>query len=223
MCKAIMHRAQGKPQTIEIVTSAFSLVEVCKIQNIKTKKKDDIADFFEHDYILVINLDRLSGEKARDLMMRNLAGLKPPDATHLASALVANVDEMHTFDDGLLALNGRVDKADGTKLKIMKPDAATPMPLFDKATAAPSSDLLVDAADSTPAPETTAFAERALSSAPVLPATDVIASSIATGAALQSPAAMLSLPAIGKAAGSEKTEEIDKNIGSAAGLHPEGT
>ncbi len=52
------------------------------------------------------------------------SGLKPPDAVHLATAAVSpDVEEMHTFDDRLLKLDGLIDKADGTKLKICKPEA----------------------------------------------------------------------------------------------------
>jgi hypothetical protein len=35
---------------------------------------------------------------------------------------LSGVDEMHTFDGKLLALNGKIDKSDGTKLKITIPD-----------------------------------------------------------------------------------------------------
>jgi hypothetical protein len=39
---------------------------------------------------------------------------------------------MHTFDDRLIKLDGLIGKADGTKLKICRPDAgAPPVPLFE--------------------------------------------------------------------------------------------
>jgi hypothetical protein len=44
--------------------------------------------------------------------------------------LILNVDEMHTFDDALLALDGRLDKDDGAKLKICKASAGDPTPLL---------------------------------------------------------------------------------------------
>jgi hypothetical protein len=66
-------------------------------------------------------------------MLKNIAGLKPPDATHIASAIIANVDEMHTFDEKILNLNGQIDKLDGNKLKIIKPDMTAAMPLLDEA------------------------------------------------------------------------------------------
>jgi len=41
---------------------------------------------------------------------------------------------MHTFDKKLLDMDGLVDKADGTKLKICKPDVGEPLPLLQAAT-----------------------------------------------------------------------------------------
>jgi predicted nucleic acid-binding protein len=133
MCKAIVHQAQTKPQLVEIATSAVSLVEVCKHPKSKSAKTPDIAAYFEHDYILLVNLDRLSGEKARDLMQAGYSGLKPLDAIHLASAIIANAEELHTFDGDLLRLSGMIDKSDGTKLKIVKPDTSQTQGLFDPA------------------------------------------------------------------------------------------
>ena len=61
------------------------------------------------------------------------SGLKPPDALHLATAAVSpGVEEMHTFDDRLLKLDGLIDKVDGAKLKICKPDVGgPPAPLLE--------------------------------------------------------------------------------------------
>ena len=65
-------------------------------------------------------------------MQGGYAGLKPLDAVHVASALLANVDEMHTFDDKLLRLNERIDKKDGKRLRICKPSMGGPaLPLLE--------------------------------------------------------------------------------------------
>jgi predicted nucleic acid-binding protein len=133
MCKAVLHQARAKPQLVELVTSSLSLVEVCKHPKSQSTKTEDLAAFFEHDYILLVDLDRFSAEKARELMQAGYAGLKPPDAIHLAAALIANVEEMHTFDGALLRLNGVLNKTDGTKLKIVKPDTSVPAPLLEEA------------------------------------------------------------------------------------------
>lgn len=131
MCRNVINAAERNH--IEIATSTLSLVEVCKasslLQNIG---EDKIATFFENDYVLLVNLDRAVGEMARKLM-RSGFSLKPPDACHLATAALAFVDEAHTFDRKLLGLDGLIDKPDGTKLKIVKPDpGGIPAPLFDK-------------------------------------------------------------------------------------------
>jgi predicted nucleic acid-binding protein len=51
-----------------------------------------------------------TGEHGRALMLAGYSKLKPADASHLAAALVSNVDEMHTFDVRLLALDGKLDR-----------------------------------------------------------------------------------------------------------------
>ena len=126
MCRNVIEAAkQGK---IEIVTSTFSLAEVCK----PGQGAADIEAFFENDYILLVNMDRFVGDRAQKLMGGSISGLKPPDATHLATAAISDVEEMHTFDDRLLKLDGIIDKSDGTKLKICKPDpGGPPAPLLE--------------------------------------------------------------------------------------------
>ena len=65
-------------------------------------------------------------------MQRGFSRLKPLDATHTATAAIANVEEMHTFDDAVLSLDGLINKDDGTPLKICKPDpGGPPAPLLD--------------------------------------------------------------------------------------------
>lgn len=130
MCRTVVESA--KRGGIEILTSALSLAEVCKDPAIKIQQADAISDYFENDYLLV-NVDRFVGERARALMMGGgYTGLKPPDATHIATAAISGVEEMHTFDQMLLNLDGLIDKSDGSKLKICKPDPGGPaMPLLD--------------------------------------------------------------------------------------------
>jgi len=131
MCRHVLETAEKG--TIEIVVSALCLVEV--LARNRTSGVDDqvVRDFFDNDYILLVNLDKQVGDFARHLMLAGYAGLKPLDAVHLATACVANADEFHTFDDGLLALDGRIDKANGTRLPVRKPAVpAAPLPLLDE-------------------------------------------------------------------------------------------
>lgn len=131
LCRAVIEGAAKGGS--EICTSALSLAEVSKHPSSNQREgADKIKAFFENDYIVVVPLDRRVGELARDLMQRGYAGLKPPDAVHLASAAIVNADEMHTFDAKLLALSEKIQKADGTKLKICKPSmGGPPLPLLD--------------------------------------------------------------------------------------------
>jgi len=114
LCRDVV--ASAKRGSVEIFTSALSLIEVSKEPTGNTDPTfDKIKDFFENDYIIVVNLDRQVGELGRDFMQKGYSKLKPPDASHIAAATIALVDEMHTFDDKLLVLDGRIDKEDGTK------------------------------------------------------------------------------------------------------------
>ena len=131
LCRAVISQAEkGKA---EVLTSAFCLIEVCKAGDIKAGHDSGrLAAFFENDYIVVVNIDRQVGERGRALMLSGYPKLKPADASHLAAALVWNVDEMHTFDDILLGLDGKLDKRDGTRLRICKPShGGSPLPLFE--------------------------------------------------------------------------------------------
>ena len=126
LCRAVI--AEAKKNKIEILTSTLSLVEVCKAPAIRATGDDLIGPFFENDYILLMNLDRLVGEHARQLMTSRYAGLKPPDAVHVASAILGLASELRTFDDKLLKLDGRIARVDGGQLRICVPDVGGTLP-----------------------------------------------------------------------------------------------
>ena len=128
MCRNVIEAA--KKGQIELVTSFFTQAEVFKPGDAATA---NLEAYFESDYILRVNVDKFVSDRAQAIMGSGLSkGLRPPDATHLATAAVSSVEEMHTFDDHLLKLDGKIDKADGTKLKICKPDpGGPPAPLLD--------------------------------------------------------------------------------------------
>ncbi|TBN41077.1 PIN domain-containing protein [Paracoccus subflavus] len=131
MCEAVLKGArEGK---YEIVTSCFTLAEVCKNGEVKSSPVDNLPAFFEHSYILTVPVDLALGRHAQNIQASGLVALKPPDAVHLASALRARVDQIHTFDANILKLDGTIPGRDGKPLKIVKPGADTsPMPLFGK-------------------------------------------------------------------------------------------
>jgi predicted nucleic acid-binding protein len=134
LCRSVITKATNGG--IEIFTSALTLIEVNKMPQYGSQPtRDMIRDFFQNDYIVVVNIDRQVGELGRELMRRGYAKLKPADASHIAAAVIAEVTEMHTFDDRLLALDGKIDKADGTKLRICKTSTGGPrLPLLEHGT-----------------------------------------------------------------------------------------
>ncbi|WP_315777301.1 MULTISPECIES: type II toxin-antitoxin system VapC family toxin [unclassified Bradyrhizobium] len=132
MCREVIESA--KKRNIEILTSALCLAEVCKHPElVKTQTDDKIAAFFERDFVFVVNVDTGVGERARKLMMAGHKGLRPPDAIHVATALLLpGIEEMHTFDGKLLDLDGLLSKPTGEKLKVCKPGSAAAAPLLEK-------------------------------------------------------------------------------------------
>ena len=126
MCRDTLKRAEKGE--IEIVTSAFTLAEVCKRASDSSSPVINLAAFFDQKYILLIPVDKQIGMKAQSLQLAGLAGLKPPDAIHLASALVANVPVFHTFDKNLLRMDKKFALGDGSEMAIVKPTEELPMP-----------------------------------------------------------------------------------------------
>ena len=126
LCRATLRRAEDG--LLEIVTSAFTLAEVCKRPEIRSSPAANLAAFFEQRYILLVNVDQEVGLKAQALQLSGIAGLKPPDATHLASALVADVPVFHTFDGKLIDLDKRLETVGGRQLRIVHPESELPLP-----------------------------------------------------------------------------------------------
>ncbi len=130
MCRAILDRAEKGE--IEIVTSAFTLAEVCKPPNIDTSPLDRLPSFFEKSYILIVPVDMAVGLKSQKIQDSGLVNIKPPDAIHLASAQIASVSEFHTFDNRILKFDGHLAGLDGNVIKICRPIEGKPLgPLFD--------------------------------------------------------------------------------------------
>lgn len=123
---------------LRIVTSAFTLAEVLKrkcdkeeSEGVDQSEDDLFAELLKEPYIIVVNADWDAGVAARDLYRKHrINGLKKPqDALHLATAVIENVDEMHTFDGcDLLKLTGLVRREDGMLLSICKPPERPPPP-----------------------------------------------------------------------------------------------
>lgn len=123
---------------VEIWTSAFTLAEVFKrkISNeqIGIEPSDDQAfeDYLEQDHVQRVQVDVDVGNAARRVLRQFPKIKKPQDAVHVATAMLNNVDEFHTYDkENLLPLDGIIPMANGSKLKICLPPSP---PLPDKGT-----------------------------------------------------------------------------------------
>ena len=83
----------------KICTSALTLAEVHKPRGgaaLAEALNQRVLDFFEHDYIEIVNVDRLVGEHANRLCRRY--GLRANDAIHVACAVRAACDVFLTWD-----------------------------------------------------------------------------------------------------------------------------
>lgn len=112
----------------ELWTSAFTLAEVwkkkCDATSVGIQEDKDRAfeDYIEGEFIKKINVDVDVGNLARRLLRRYPGLGKPQDAIHVASCLLANLDELHTFDGSdLLKFDGVLPRRDKAKLKVCLP------------------------------------------------------------------------------------------------------
>lgn len=131
MCREVLRRAENGD--IEIVTSAFTLAEVCKRRAEPHDPMINLPALFDQRYIVLVPVDKQVGLFAQNLQLTGVGGLKPPDATHLASALVWDVPVFHTFDKSLRALDKNLQSKNGSQLRILMPGEEVPIPGLLKA------------------------------------------------------------------------------------------
>ena len=120
---------KARDNKIEIWTSTFTLAEVFKKAcgegptGIDPEHDASFEDFLLQDFVHLVQVDTDIGVAARRLLRRFPEIRKPQDGIHAATALLNNVDELHTFDGcDLLVLDGKIPKRDGVSfLKICKP------------------------------------------------------------------------------------------------------
>jgi len=132
-CSAVWKEAEAG--SVWIYTSFFTFAEVfkakCEGPGKPLSEEDDqrIEALLRQKWIRPILVDERIGVASRRLMRRHTVCKKPSDGIHLATALALNVDEMHTYDGSdLLALDGKVNRADGKPLKICPPTPAPRIP-----------------------------------------------------------------------------------------------
>lgn len=96
-CKSVLMAAERGE--LSIVTSALTLTEVIKIKggkHLPQDAEDQIRAFFEHEWIVVRDVDRFIAEKARDFIWKY--NLQPYDAIHLATAYRMKIQHLDTYD-----------------------------------------------------------------------------------------------------------------------------
>jgi len=121
LCENVLALAEeGK---LLIVTSAITLTEVIRLEGkprLKPEQEETIRKFFEREYIIVRNVDRVVAERARQLIWEH-SFLRPKDSIHIATALELKIPILDTFDDDLLKLDGKLGNP---VLRIGKPNLA---------------------------------------------------------------------------------------------------
>jgi predicted nucleic acid-binding protein len=99
-----------------IITSTITLTEVLPVSLTQSQEEEFLKTFkstnhtlYDVDYAIAIK-----ARKFRAAFLQHPAGKKlhTPDAIHVATAVIYGVDELHTFDEGLLKLSGNelIDK-----------------------------------------------------------------------------------------------------------------
>lgn len=100
-----------------LLTSSLTTVEVLNREGDGTVR-ERFEKLFERVHYRRIDTSLPIHQRAAEL--REQIGLKTPDAIHLATAVVWQADEFHTFDGRILGLNGRLELGE---LRICKPSA----------------------------------------------------------------------------------------------------
>lgn len=102
-----------------LVTSALTIAEVLALKGqrpIPVDRRLVVEDFFKHSFIIVRSVTRRTSENARKYVWEH--GVKPKDAIHIATAIEAGLDDLHTFDGDFIKQSGKHGKP---LLQIRKP------------------------------------------------------------------------------------------------------
>lgn len=127
-CQSVLDRA--KAGHLMIWTSSLTLAEVYKFKCDGPKAlvvdQDLLFErYIESDFVVEIQVGHAIATLARRLCREHPPLRKPNDGIHLASAVLNNVDQFHTFDaNDLLVLARKVNRADGTILMMCDSEGA---------------------------------------------------------------------------------------------------
>jgi predicted nucleic acid-binding protein len=98
----------AEKQLFPVIISALTIAEVHKKRNMPKLADDEnqnVLDYFEHEFVRLIQVDRSIGEEANKLCRRyEEEKLSPNDAIHLACAKRAGCDVLLSWDDTLNAI-----------------------------------------------------------------------------------------------------------------------
>lgn len=117
---------------VVLVTSALTLAEVVKGPEglLPVEQEQLIIGLFENPYIRLRPVDRLVAEKAREV--GRLCSMKPPDAIHVATAILASdVSVLHTFDEAMIRKCSLVSLGITVQLPHWRQDLQLPLSLGD--------------------------------------------------------------------------------------------
>ncbi len=106
-CAEVVRKAAAKE--LRIVTSELTIAEACKLPSSDGDNLKNTPAVLDAPYVSLVSVDMAVLIHTRKLMRSGVGNIKICDAIHLSSAVVAGVDELHTFDGDLLKMDGKVD------------------------------------------------------------------------------------------------------------------
>jgi len=100
--------ATAKSGDIYIFCSTLAIAEVVKMNSygpLRTAEEQNIAAYFRHKFIKLIQVDRTIARSAAEIVRQH--ELKPPDAIHVATAIRTRGCVLYTYDKQLLDKSGQ--------------------------------------------------------------------------------------------------------------------
>lgn len=126
---------------IQLITSTLAIAEVCYLKKECSEEQlrhdiEEISRFFSNDYIHLVQVTQRIATEAAHIARKH--GVKPPDAIHLATAILNQCDAVHTYD-GVKML--KLDKLIGDPpLRIIQPNPEVQADLFSNEKSAEADD-----------------------------------------------------------------------------------
>lgn len=122
---------------IQIWTSAFCIAEVFRVKcendwsKLSPENDDKINNMFNQSFVQLVQVDLEIAQLAKKLLRTHQTLKKPSDAIHLATSVVWDLDQFHTYDHSdLLRLDGQIATINGTYISICRPDKLNGDDLF---------------------------------------------------------------------------------------------